>query len=998
MRIRLLLLLITCSCYAFKPAMAQISYRTESRSSSGSKAWVDSVYSMLSPEERIGQLFMVAAYSGGKNYNEGAILKLIENHQVGGLIFMQGGPARQALLTNKYQKLAQVPLLISMDAEWGLGMRLDSVMSFPRQMMLGATRDTALMYQVGMAIAYQCRRLGVHINFSPDVDINNNAGNPVINSRSFGEQKQWVTLLGKAYMKGLQDNGVMACLKHFPGHGNTDVDSHKDLPVIRQSLQELHATELYPFKQLIREGAQSVMIAHLDVPALETQLHIPTTLSKNTVTGLLKEELGFRGLVFTDALNMDGVAKYFEPGEVDLRAFIAGNDVLLFSQNVPVAIEKIKSAIAEGTVSEEALAKSVKKILMAKYRYGLHRFKPISTQNITNDLNQFTLSLRSKVSEAAATLLRDKNKMIEVLSRPGQKVQYVGVNASSSVLERELVGKFEGMASTWLPAGSKKSALDDIAANLSAFDANIIAIHGTSFYPAKNYNLDPALLQFVQSVQNHPRTVLVLLGNAYLMQQFCDVQSAIVLYEDDSSSQKIMAEVLSGNIPAKGNLPVTVCPDMKSGEQYTSQATIPYDLKQIDKPASGGIVVPDAINKLDALMNRCVNERVFPGARVMALQNGKVIYNKSFGYFDYRKQTPVTTNTIYDVASLTKVLSTTLAVMKLYEEGEIELDKRLKDYLPWVAGTDKANISIRNLLLHQAGLKSWIPFYKETTDPISGALRSDLYHTTASGDWNVPVAANLYLDNKFIDTIWKRILDQPLEITGKYTYSDLDFYFLQKVVEEVNGKSLNAYVQQSFYTPMGLKEISYRPLKKFPLSQIAPTENDAAFRHQQIQGYVHDQGAALLGGVAGHAGLFATAEDVAAVFQMLQQNGVYNGKRYFKESTVKKFTAYNAFGSRRGLGFDKAGNERNDAGPCGERCSGYTFGHQGFTGTCAWADPANGIVFVFLSNRVYPSAENNGINRLNVRTAVQDYIYEALGIPVNKNRPEVYQTQLKSIR
>lgn len=996
MTIRLLLILLTL--HLVQPLTAQVNYHTGGRSVSGAKVWADSVYDNLNTDERIGQLFMVAAYSGGKNYNEPAIQKLIDKHQVGGLIFMQGGPARQALLTNKYQNAAQVPLLISMDAEWGLGMRLDSVMSFPRQMMLGATRDTALMYQVGMAIAYQCRRLGVHINFSPDVDINNNAGNPVINSRSFGEQKYWVSQLGKAYMKGLQDNGVMACLKHFPGHGNTDVDSHKDLPVIRGSLQELHQTELYPFKQLIREGAQSVMIAHLDVPALEPQAGIPTTLSKNTVTGLLKEELGFKGLVFTDALNMDGVAKRFEPGEVDLRAFIAGNDVLLFSQNVPVAIEKIKTALADGTVSEEELARRVKKILVAKYRYGLHRFKPISTQNIASDLNQYTLSLRSKVSEAAATLLKDNNKMLEALSADGKKLRYIGVNASSSVLERELVGKLEGMASTWLPAGSKKTLLDETAASLSSFDANIIAIHGTSFYPAKNYNLDPGLLQFVQSVQNHPKTILVLMGNAYLMQQFCGVQSALVLYEDDSSSQKIMAEVLSGNIPARGNLPVTVCPDMKSGEQFTAQAAIPYDLKKIDNPVAGGIVVPAAIGKLEALMNRCVNERVFPGARVMALQHGKVIYNKSFGYFDYRKQTPVSNNTIYDVASLTKVLSTTLAVMKLYEEGELQLDKRLKDYLPWVAGTDKANLSIRNLLLHQAGLKSWIPFYKETIDPATGELRSDLYRKTASGDFTVPVAESLYLDRNFTDTIWKRILDQPLEITGKYTYSDLDFYFLQKVVEEVSGKSLNAYVQQNFYTPMGLKDIAYRPLKRFPLAQIAPTENDLLFRHQQLQGYVHDQGAALLGGVAGHAGLFATAEDVAAVFQMLQDNGLYKGKRYFKESTVKKFTAYNASGSRRGLGFDKAGNERNDAGPCGERCSGYTFGHQGFTGTCAWADPANGIVFVFLSNRVCPSADNNGINRLNVRTVAQDYLYEALGVPVNKNRPEVYQTQLKSVR
>lgn len=990
---------IFCSAFLLlsaSSASAQISYKIEK--SNPRAKWVDSVYNELNLEERIGQLFMVAAYSGGKNYNQDAILKLIENHQIGGLIFMQGGPVRQALLTNKYQQMAQVPLLISMDAEWGLGMRLDSVINFPRQMMLGAARDTNLMYQVGMAIAYQCKRMGVQVNFAPDIDINNNANNPVINSRSFGEHKFWVTQLGKAYMKGLQDNGVMACLKHFPGHGNTDVDSHKDLPVINQSLTDLHNTELYPFKQLIKDGAQSVMIAHLEVPALEAEPHIPTTLSRNTVTNLLKEQLGFKGLIFTDALNMDGVAKYFQPGEVDLRAFIAGNDILLFSQDVPVAIEKIKAAIADGTVSEEDLEQRVKKILAAKYRYKLNRFKPIQTQNLVSDLNQFTIPLRKKVAEAAGTLVRDNNHLLSALRLPDTKVQYIGVNTTSSVLESELVKEIPGIATTWLPSGSAQTALDEVEVALNEFDVNIVTIHSTSLYPAKNYGLSVELLQFLVKIQNHPKVILVHMGNAYLMKNFCNAPSALIMYEDDSTTQKAAAAILSGNIAASGNLPVSVCASMQSNSKQIVQTAIPYELKKIDKPKQSGIIAPQAIEKLNAFMKNCVAERAFPGARVLALQNGKVVYDESFGYFDYQKTTPVDKNTIYDVASLTKVLSTTIAVMKLYDEHKIDLNKRLKDYLPWVAGTDKQNISIRNLLLHQAGLKTWIPFYKETLDPATGNLSKDLYHTTASEDYNIPVAKNLYLRNDYADTIWKRILDQPLEIVGKYNYSDLDFYFLQKVVEEITGRSLNAYVQSTFYTPMGLKNIAYNPLKKFSPNQIAPTENDLLFRHQQIKGYVHDQGAAMLGGVAGHAGIFATADDVAAIFSMLQNNGVYNGKRFLSVSTVNKFTAYNAAGSRRGLGFDKASNERNDAGPCGERCSGYTFGHQGFTGTCAWADPANGIVFVFLSNRVCPSAENGAINRLSVRTVAQDYIYEALGIPVNKSRPEVYQTQIKNIK
>ena len=324
------------------------------------KLWVDSVYNQLTESERIGQLFMVAAYSGGKNFNQEGIEKLIKAHQIGGLIFMQGGPARQANLTNRYQQMAQVPLLLSMDAEWGLGMRLDSVLNFPRQMMLGASDDTALAYALGMAVAYQCKRLGVHVNFAPVVDVNNNAANPVINTRSFGENKKRVVRMAIAYMRGMQDYGVMACAKHFPGHGDTDVDSHKDLPVVNKTLAQLDTLELYPFKKLVDAGIQSMMIAHLSIPALEKEPHVPTTLSRNTVTNLLKNKMGFKGLIFTDALNMQGVAKYFAPGETDVRAFIAGNDVLLFSQDVPTAIAKIKAAIAAGKVSVKDLERSVK--------------------------------------------------------------------------------------------------------------------------------------------------------------------------------------------------------------------------------------------------------------------------------------------------------------------------------------------------------------------------------------------------------------------------------------------------------------------------------------------------------------------------------------------------------------------------------------------------------------------------------------------------------------
>lgn len=517
------------------------------------KAWVDSVYNKLNPDERIGQLFMVAAYSGGKNYNQEGIEKLLRVHQIGGLIFMQGGPGRQAVLTNRYQNMAQVPLLISMDAEWGLGMRLDSVLNFPRQMMLGATNDTALAYALGMAVAYQCKRLGVHVNFAPVVDVNNNPANPVINFRSFGEDKKRVVRMAIAYMKGMQDYGVMACAKHFPGHGDTDVDSHKDLPVVNKTLAQLDTLELYPFKKMIAVGVQSMMVAHLSIPALEKEPHVPTTLSKNTVTGLLKEKMGFKGLIFTDALNMQGVAKYFAPGETDVRAFIAGNDVLLFSQDVPTAITKIKAAIKAGKVSSTALEVSVKKILNAKYAAGLNHFTPIETTNITEDINKYTSPLNTKIAEGAITLVT--NSPADVKVRNGN-VLYIDMNDGlKSEAEQQLKAEVAKLTKISMPKdGSANTVMARLEDN---YDAVIIGVHGLSMYPAGNYGLSAEQLKFLSLASGKKNVVVLLLGNAYSLKYVYNAPNIIVGYEDNQWTQAAAIKTLTGGLMPHGRLPVT---------------------------------------------------------------------------------------------------------------------------------------------------------------------------------------------------------------------------------------------------------------------------------------------------------------------------------------------------------------------------------------------------------------------------------------------------------
>lgn len=969
--------------------------------------WVEDTYNSLSLEEKIGQLFMVAAYSGGAAYNDAAITTLIKNKQIGGLIFMQGTAEKQAELTNKYQQMANVPLLIAMDAEWGLGMRLTGVKDMPHQMLLGAANDSALVYKMGVAIADQCKRLGVHIDFAPVVDVNNNPNNPVINARSFGENKYKVARLGTAYMRGLQDNGVMACAKHFPGHGDTDADSHKDLPFIKKSMAQLDTLEFYPFKSLITAGIKSMMVAHLEVPALEAGSHIPTSLSENTITQTLKNKMGFNGLVFTDALDMKGVAKYFEPGEVDVRAFKAGNDVLLFSQNVPVAISKIKTAINNGAIKTAQLETSVKKILAAKYDAGLSQYKSIDAANITNDINKDVSTIRRDAAMKGITLVQDANALLGKINATDARVAYIGVNTSSNtVLLQQLRSAKPTLRFSYLQKGSSDAIVTKTRQGMEENDVTIIAIHNLTFYPTNGYyGLDAQQMNFLKSIQNEKNVVYVLMGNAYLLKNFCDAKSVIVAYEDNDETEDVTASILLRKIAPQGKLPVTPCenmrtkmPDENTDKSYGAATTQPFNksyvLKKNEFPVDAGFVHPEAIDKLSMFIQRSIVAGAFPGCRILAAKDGKIIYDEAFGYFTYDKTKRVQLNTLYDVASLTKVLATNLAVMKLYEQGKVNLDKRLGDYLPWVKGTNKEFLTVRNLLMHQAGLKSWIPFYKETLDE-NGQLRTDLYRTQSLANFTIPVAKNLYLRNDWEDTVWNRILMSPVENIGRYVYSDLDFYFLAAIVEKLTGKKLDNYVEEQFYKPLGLTRMLYNPLKKFSMEEIAPTENDLAFRHEQVQGYVHDPGAAMFGGVAGHAGIFAQAQDVAVIFQMLLNGGTYNGKKYFNRETVAKFTAYNSKISRRGLGFDKPNANNTDAGPAGNAVSGYTFGHQGFTGTCAWADPATGILFVFLSNRVYPSADNNNINRSSIRTVAQDYIYEAFGYKDNTQRVALYKQQIK---
>lgn len=997
------LFLFICALFSVLQGNAQPQYRGKpQKAERNNKAyWVDSIYTSLTTEERIGQLFMVSAYSGGKNYNEDKITELLGKHQIGGLIFMQGGPGRQAILTNKYQRMAHVPLLIGMDAEYGLGMRLDSIKPFPRQMMLGATRDTNLVYKMGASIAAQFRRLGMHINFAPDVDVNNNPANPVINSRSFGEDKLWVGRMGKSYIRGMQNNGIIACAKHFPGHGNTSVDSHEDLPVIPRTVPQLDSIELYPFRQAIMQHVGAVMVAHLQVPALDDATHMPTSLSYNAITSLLKNRLHFNGLIITDGLNMKGLTKYYEPGEADMRAFAAGNDILLMPQDIPAAIALIKRGIDSGAIPESRLESSVKKILGAKFDMGLNgEWRDIDTRNIVSDINKDVDSTRARVARAAITVVKDDNRILKKINE-NMRMGYVGINASDPTpLYLKLDHRFDNVQASWLPKGTKTDSVQRVLDGLSRYSTVVVAVHNMSFTPGNNYGLGDEAIAFLQQASCISNVMVVVLGNAYATQFFCGANSLLVSYEDDTLTELAVADILLKRAKAKGKLPVTACLEGQSVCPISPKLRVtlkePAATLNHVFPAQAGVVDQSALSKLDMFIARCIADGVFPGCRILAARNGNVFYDKAFGYLDYYKKKEVDTNTIYDVASCTKVLATNISVMRLYEQGKLDLEKTLGDYIPRARGTNKESLKIKDLLLHQAGLKGWIPFYKDVVNK-DGKIRPELFSASKQPGYTVQLTDKTFLRDDYVDTMWAAIYASKLDNIGKMVYSDLDFIFMAEVIKEITGKTVDRYAEDEFYKPLGLRRTLYNPRRKFTTDEIAPTEIESTFRCCTLHGYVHDPGAAMFGGVEGHAGLFSTAQDVATIFQVLLNKGTYGGKRYFKQETVEKFTAYGSKLSHRALGFDKALPDEENGGGAGDRWSGLTFGHQGFTGTCVWADPASGVVFVFLSNRVNPSGSNTKINKLNVRTTAQDYIYEALGIQVNTQRKELYKVQTSGL-
>ncbi|MCE3294502.1 MAG: hypothetical protein K0R65_216 [Crocinitomicaceae bacterium] len=916
----------------------------------------------LTLEEKIAQFFMVASWPNKDEEHQLEIENLVKNDKIGGIIYFQGSKEQLKTSIARMQKASKTPLLIGIDAEWGLAMRLSGEDRFPYAYTLGAANDTVLSEKIGAMMAQECREAGVHLNFAPVADVNSNPSNPVIGFRSFGEDPEQVGKHVKAMVKGMEKNGVLTSIKHFPGHGDTDADSHYELPNLSHDKAHFQNIEFKPFLEGMKGGASTVMIGHLSVPALDDS-KTPASLSPALIKGVLQQEMGFKGLVISDALNMKAVADKYGPVDVVVKAFQAGNDILLFPENVHDAIQAIAAKVKSGEISENEINERCLKVLKAK----VHAIQFKGGKNFTAGEQEWA---RREAYEKSLTVIENKNVLPLVNFSARIAVVSIGVNA----------GHFKAMADRFHPVDyyhfySFEEASERMITQFSKYETVITTIHPKSVLAASNFSSPGKLESWIAAVPEEISHVGVLFGNPMLLKNTAvntAFDACVLAYENHKYTQEASAQLVFGATGAHAKLPFQVSDSLKSGSGIVVE-----DAKRLkfSQPEELGIL-PQDLDKIDALVKKGLDAGAFPGCQVLVAVDGKIIYSKNFGTITYEDTTPVNSGHVYDIASVSKIVGSTAALMRLQTEGKFTLDHYLKDYIPELVGASPVgNIYIKNMMAHQAGFTPWIAFYKTTVN--HGVLDKSIYSEVRKEGFDVPVATNLWIRSDYEKTIYKTILNTPLARNPKYEYSDLGYYFAKKVIEKQSGYPLDEFMYREYYDPMGLRNIRYLPLLHFPKERIVPTELDTAFRGRLIHGFVHDPGAAMLGGVGGHAGVFSNSTDLAAMMQLFLNKGVYAGKRYISADIVKQYTSMQLKGNRRGAGFDRPTNSRKD-GPTCNLVSLESYGHSGFTGTFTWADPAYGINYVFLSNRVYPDASNKKIQEMHTRSDIQKAIYEAV--------------------
>lgn len=934
--------------------------------------WADSVLTSLSIEERVGQLFMERTFSKSADKDKTKALQQILKYHIGGFCFFQGDPELQKKWTDQYQKASKVPLLIAIDAEWGLGMRFkERAFSFPKQMTLGAIRDNELIYQMGQQIADHCKSIGVSVNFAPVVDVNNNPANPVIHYRSFGEDRMNVALKGYQYLLGLESRSVLGCAKHFPGHGDTDTDSHYALPVIPHDADRLDSLELFPFKVIADKDAGSMMVAHLHIPSLDSTEGLPSTLSKDIITGILREDLDYDGLVFTDAMDMKGVSDHYSAGKAAKMAFQAGNDIILLPDNLAEAHTAIMKAITDGEITIAQLNARVFRILLYKYKYALdseYRESDYSLKSMESFL------LKKKLYEKSLTLLRRESTEIPVRQIHDRSFASISFGANSMTEFQRQLTHYVEMPHYQIDYGADMTSMRHLGESLKDKDVIFVSLHDLSYSKSKDFGLSANSIAYIQELNKNHTIILTVFGTPYIMEYLPGIKNVLMAYEEDPEMEALAAQGLFGAFAMDGQLPVTASTEYPygTGIRSPSLGRLSYGIPEEVGMSS------DTLAQLEELVDELIRLKAAPGCQVLVAKDGKVVWNKAYGHHTYAKKRATQTGDIYDLASITKVAASTVSLMKLADQDRIQVSDQISSHLKRLQGTNKSKLRFNEVMSHQAGLRPWIPFYKNTMlDGKTPMPKQQWYRDHSEGVYDVQVTDNLYMNRMYQDSMWWYILDSDLGRSGRERYSDLGFYMVGETIRETTGQDLGAFAQKHFYAPLGMRTTGFKPLERFSKKAIVPSEKDDYFRMSVIHGHVHDMGSAMMGGVAGHAGLFSSAGDLVKLMQMMLNGGVYGGKEYFSDRTIKSFVSRQGKSQRKAIGWDMKELNEDRTPNMAQEASRHTFGHLGFTGTATWVDPEHQLIFIFLSNRTYPSMENTLLYKNDYRPKIQSVVYRS---------------------
>ncbi len=942
--------------------------------------WVNHQLQDMPLEEKIAQLMMITAYPEQDEQSKEKVIELIKKYQPGGILVMQGHPVKTTRWINEFQENSKVPLLVAVDGEWGLPMRIDSTAVYPVAQALGAVQDSTYIYQMGRDIGNQMKQMGIHINFAPVADVNTNPENPVINFRSFGEDKLNVAEKTWHLARGMQDAGVIPVAKHFPGHGDTQTDSHLTLPLVPHSKERIDSVESFPFRYLAEKGISGIMTAHLNVPALD-DTGIPSSLSKNIVTGYLKNEIGFHGLVITDAINMRGVRT--QNGNTEVQALKAGNDMVEFVPDLEKAIQSVKAAVEAGEIPISEINDKCRKVMALKRWENLNIYKPTDIKNLTRQLNSPYYEVTNRKLIKGSFTVLENNKTLPVQHLDSFKIASVMIGADTISPFQEMLSKYTLVDHYFLSKKAQATDVVKLRRILDNYNLVIAGIDGINRFPSGKYGTVEIQREAVSEIIQENKTVAVFFGNAYALKYFENIQHAdglILTYQNSDLIQQLAAQLVFGAIGANGKLPVTVDSRFKlnDGIEVKENSCLSYTI-----PEELGVHSEELTQRIDSIAQLGVDSAAYPGCQVLVAKDGMVIFHKCYGYHTYSKERKVESGNLYDWASLTKVTGPLPALMKLVDEAKINLDAPFSKYWPGFKGTNKEYITVREVLAHQARLPAWISYWNMATDN-KGKLKKTVFRHQPSQKYNIRISDHLFMNEDFKKLMFDTINHSKLLPRKKYLYSGLSFYLYPDIISHLTGESYEKYLAENFYHPLGAYTISYNPYKLFPLKNIIPTETDDFFRNEKLQGFVHDEGAAMMGGISGNAGLFGTTNDLAKLFQMYLQKGFYGGNRYISEKTMNEFIEiqYPKNENRRGLGFDKPlidnyKNKLKDAYPA-VSSSKNSFGHSGFTGTFAWADPDNGLLFIFMSNRVYPTRNNSKLYDLNIRTAMHQAIYDCL--------------------